>query len=161
MKRQYVLLTAGTMLFFAACTPASNTSQDTKDTAQIMPIEKHSLPYKTLANYFIKNTVKEAIPTKIDSQQEFDKYFGMATTMGENGTPTPVDFANEFVIVVDYKETAKRTEMKVLNLENKGDELILTYSLTTGEDMGFTSHPFLLVVVNKNIAGKVVVQQEL
>lgn len=161
MKRQFILLTAATMLFFAACHSASNTSEDTKDTAQNTSIEKHSLPYKTLANYFIKNTVKETIPSMIDSQQEFDKYFGMATTMGKNGTPTPVDFSSEFVIVVDYKETAKRTEMKVLNLENKGDELILTYSLTTGEDMGFTSHPFLLIVVSKNIAGKVVLLQEL
>ena len=160
MKKQFILL-AMSGLLLSACQSASNSSDNAKDTLGVSEASNQLISYQIASNYFIKNTVNEAIPAKIDNQQEFDKYFEMASTMGENGTPTPVDFSKQYVIVVDHKETANRTDLEVINLENQGDDLVLTYQVNTGEQMSFTTHPFLMVILDKNIIGEVILQQQL
>ena len=45
---------------------------------------KNAVAYSVAQNYFVNNTFenKEVETLKIDSQEEFDRIFGMATTMG-------------------------------------------------------------------------------
>ncbi|MGH2623722.1 MAG: hypothetical protein ACRDE7_08655 [Sphingobacterium sp.] len=161
MKKQFILLGLASGLLYAACQSGSTSSETKKDTLEITEGSNQEIPYQLASNYFIKNTVKDPIPNRIDNQEEFDNYFGMATTMGKNGTPTPIDFSKQYIIVIDYKETADKTDLEVVNLENKGDELVLTYQVIVGEQTSFKTHPFLLVIVDKNITGEVVLQQEL
>jgi|SRR5690606_41496868 len=161
MKKQFILLTVASGLLFTACQSGSTSSETQKDTLEITDAQNQKIPYQLASNYFIKNTVKDPIPNRIDNQEEFDNYFGTATTMGKNGTPTPIDFSKQYVIVVDYKETTDKTDLEVVNLENKDEELVLTYQVILGEQTSFKTHPFLLVILDKNITGEVVVQQEL
>ena len=55
-------------------------------------IQKGEVPFEVAKNYFFKNN--QVIPEypKIVSEEEFNKLFGMATTMGEDGKPTAIDF---------------------------------------------------------------------
>ena len=62
--------------------------------------QKKDVPFEVAHNYFVRNDVTEPIPAKIASQDEFERYFGMAAFMGKKGQPTPIDFETQFVIAV-------------------------------------------------------------
>src|SRR5690606_37581358 len=89
---------------FMACN--SEKAEDTTEESTATDIA-----YKIAKNYFIKNDVEGVVPEKITSQEEFEKYFGMAATMGEDGTPTPIDFGNEYVIVADLNTTTRNVAL--------------------------------------------------
>lgn len=149
-------------LSLAACKP------ETKTAAEIAPqsvaatdtVQRVSLTYKSAENYFINNTVQETVPEKITTQEAFDMYFGKATTMAENGLPTPVDFSKGFVIVADFGETSRSVDMRPVSLEKAGDDLVFSYTAAEGEEAGFTSRPFLMVITDKQNEGNVIVQKQ-
>ncbi len=115
------------------------------------PIEKATLiPYVEADNYFVRNDATLPLPAKIDSQETFDSYFGMATTMGDDGRPTAIDFAQQFVIAVALPATDKDIELDDERLTDDGTTLTLEYSVERdNERNSYTQMPLLLIVVDR------------
>lgn len=160
IKTTTVLLASIAAITFTACNSGSGTAKSSEKMEQSEPMADNNIAFKTAENYFVKNTVTETIPSKITTQEDFDKYFGMATTMGDQGKPTPIDFSKEYVIVVDHASTNKKTELMPVSLTKKDADITLTYSMTHGEDNGFTMHPFLMIIVDKSNDGNVMLQSK-
>ena len=82
-----ILFAFAAIMALAACgnkQAATPTSEDN--------VESSEVAFEVAKNYFFKNN--QVIPEypKIVSEEEFNKLFGMATTMGEDGKPTAIDF---------------------------------------------------------------------
>lgn len=161
MKKYVKTFVAGALLLsISACNSSSKTSEAPNDSNQNIETEVNAIGFKTAENYFVKNTVEEVVPAKITSQEEFDKYFGMATTMGDQGKPTPIDFNKEFVIIVDHNSTEKKVEISPIGLNKNEKSLTLTYKVTENGDNGFTTHPFLMIIVDKTNEGNVILEKQ-
>ncbi|MFR9166537.1 MAG: hypothetical protein ACLVKO_10100 [Dysgonomonas sp.] len=138
--------------FFAVSCHNANKGNDsssnlelTEDTTDV------EVPYVVGQNYFVKNTVQDSVLTlTLTSQEDFDKYFGMAVTMAEDGKPTPIDFEKQVVITFIDKVSDKSVGItpQSLNLEN--DKINLQYKIETDTiARSFTSRAFLLLIVDK------------
>lgn len=119
------------------------------------------IPYKMAENYFVKNTYadKDIHAVKITSQQELEKIFGMATTAGQSGKPAPVDFSKEYIIACIAKESNKNTSIDVINLDKTDEKLVLTYNINEREIQYFTSRNAILIIVNKQYQGEIILNQ--
>jgi hypothetical protein len=112
--------------------------------------QKKDIPYEVAHNYFVRNDVTAPIPAKIGSQEEFERYFGMAAFMGKNGQPTPVDFETQFAIAVVLPETNHSTELHAESLTDDGSKLTFSYRVdVTPEENTWTQVPMLLIFVNR------------
>ena len=58
------------------------------------------VPNKELHNYFYANNAGKTPPTKITTEDTFERYFGESAYMGKSGEPTRVDFDAQFVIAL-------------------------------------------------------------
>lgn len=112
-------------------------------------VEK-DIPYKTVDNYFVRNDVEGMPPITIKASDEFERYFGMAATMGPDGRPTDVDFNKYYVICVALPPTDLYTDLSVESLsEARGDKLTLRYVVRRGERRSYSIRPLLLLMVDK------------
>ncbi len=121
-----------------------------------------SVPFTVVQRYFVKNTVKGA-PTnpRIDDQATFDKLFGAAAVMGQNGLPTSIDFAKQSVIAVISPKTNRATELLPVSLVKRtGGKLVFTYRKKTGATQTYTIRPFLAVLIDKSVSGEVVLTEQ-
>ena len=147
------------MLLLFACN-SGNEHTNTTGNAGSNSTSPHSdgetIAFKIADNYFIRNNIKEPIPSKITNQAEFDKYFGQASTMRPGGMPTPIDFTKEYVIVADHKNTRYKTDINPVSLFRKGYDIVLNYSITQGENTGFDMHPFLMLIIENSNQGEIV-----
>ncbi len=77
-----------------------------------------SLPFQKVNNYFVLHSIPSGKTKllKITSQKEFDAYFGMATTMGEEGKPTSIDFNTHFVLAIIYSYTNQLVDLVPVNV---------------------------------------------
>ncbi|MGN1213339.1 MAG: nitroreductase family protein, partial [Bacteroidaceae bacterium] len=116
------------------------------------------IPFVVMQNYFVKNTVKEDLSlVEVSSEEDFEKLFGTAAYMGENGQPTAIDFNNEFVIGVIGFETWFDVNFVPIALKKLGDSLEISYKIVNGnEKRSFSIRPSLLIKVDKKYKGKVV-----
>ena len=116
------------------------------------------LPFEEARNYFVNNSVGEYVPDKIVSQAGFDKYFGMAATMGENGRPTPIDFSRSYVIPVVLPPTDTLTTVEPVSLTHTADGKIdLNYKVTKkGGRQSYTTRPFTLIIVDNSNSGDII-----
>lgn len=114
----------------------------------------------TVANrYFVKNDAGTLPSAKIESQAVFDRYFGMATVMGKDGLPTPIDFSRQFVIAVTLPETDLATTLTAKGLERRSNgDLVFSYRIKRGERRSYTTKPLLMVIVDKRFNGNVVLR---
>ena len=111
--------------------------------------QPESIPFEVAHNYFVRNDVS-SVPIKIDSQELFERYFGMAAFMGKNGEPTPIDFSKQFVIAIVLPETAHSTELSAERLTEEGDCLMLTYQVSVAEkENTWTQVPVQLIIVER------------
>ncbi|MFT4203037.1 MAG: copper resistance protein NlpE [Chitinophagaceae bacterium] len=148
----------GTALTFSALSTSCGSNPTSTRHMSNSALVEQAIPYKEANNYFIKNDVKESVPTKITAKEELEKYFGMATTMGPNGQPTQIDFSKEYAVIADFKATDKETTLKPISLTKSGNDLILDYSITEGKNVNFTTRPFLLLIVPDTAQGNVVLK---
>ncbi len=121
-----------------------------------------TVPFTVIQRYFVKNTVKNA-PAKprIDDRATFDKLFGAAAVMGTNGLPTSIDFANQSVIAVISPETNRATELLPVSLVKRTDgKLVFTYRKKTGAAQTYTTRPFLAILIDKSVAGELVLNKQ-
>lgn len=108
------------------------------------------IPYKTVDNYFVRNDVEGMPPITIKASDEFERYFGMAATMGPDGRPKDVDFSKYYVICVALPPTDLETDLSVESLsEAHGGKLILRYEIRRGERRSYSIQPLLLLMVDK------------
>ena len=116
--------------------------------------------FEVAKNYFFKND--QTIPTspKITTEEEFNNLFGMATTMGEDGKPTEIDFSKQFVLAIVLPVTDIATEITPVKLEAKGDSLFYTYDVKTGEKQSFTIQPVSIIILDRKFENKVVIDGE-
>ncbi|MBR0194996.1 MAG: hypothetical protein IJQ32_01965 [Paludibacteraceae bacterium] len=112
--------------------------------------QKKEIPFVKAHNYFVRNDVTEAVPAKIGSQDEFERYFGMAAFMGKKGQPTPIDFETQFAIAVVLPETNHSTELQAETLIDDGQKLTFIYHVDVARDKNtWTQVPVLLIFVNR------------
>jgi hypothetical protein len=97
---------------------------------------------------------------KIVSEEEFNKLFGMATTMGEDGKPTAIDFTKQFVLAIVLPETDFATEINPIKVEEKGDTLLYTYNVMKGEKQTYSIQPVSIIIIDKKYENKEVVLSE-
>lgn len=114
------------------------------------------IPYIPGHRFFVNNTVEEGLllKTKITSQEEFDKYFGLAAVMGEGGLPTHIDFSRQYVIAVINPSADNIAETTVNNLTKKDGIITLTYT-TDNLEPGDSYRTCFLVVVDNQYTGEV------
>ncbi|WP_143557457.1 hypothetical protein [Snodgrassella alvi] len=144
------LLLAGSLCgcSYSATLPATGAVQGMNRTA--IPVA-----YQQARNYFIKNTITEPVPRHITSAEEFARYFAMAATMGRTGTPTPIDFTTQDVLVFDAGIVQQQLDIIPLALNRVQNKLVLNLHIRSGAALSYQMHPFLLLIVAKNLPDNV------
>lgn len=123
--------------------------------------QKKDIPYEVAHNYFVRNDVTAPIPAKIGSQEEFERYFGMAAFMGKKGQPTPIDFETQYAITVVLPETNHSTELLAESLIDDGQKLTFIYHVDVApEENTWTQVPVLLIFVDRQYERDCVELQE-
>ena len=117
----------------------------------------NKMAFEVAKNYFFKNNQEIPASPKITSEEEFTKLFGMATTMGEDGKPTPIDFTKQFVLAIVLPITNLSTEITPDRLEEQGDTLFYFYNAKTGEAQSYSTQPISLIILDKKYADKQIV----
>lgn len=121
-------------------------------------IEKTSKPiqYTEAKHYFVKNTHinNKVEELKITDSEEFHRIFGMATVMGKDGMPTPIDFSKQYVLAVVGLPTELSTTLKLIDVKQENESIIVNYQLKEGEKQSYTTHPSLVVLVNQEFKGE-------
>lgn len=120
-----------------------------------------NIPFVEARNYFVSNQVHE-VPSKIDNRADFEHYFGTAAYMDKDGTPTAIDFNRQYVIAVAPPAGRQATVLKAKELKKENGQIIFTYRQQTDSSISriFSSRPLLLIVVNKEHDGQVVLRAE-
>ena len=127
-----------------------------------IPVEEgetnDEVAFEVAKNYFYKNDL-DVLPAspKITSEEAFNKFFGMATTMGENGKPTPIDFTKQFVLAIVLPVTDYDTEINPEKVEEKDNVLLYTYKVKTGEKQSYSIQPISIIILDKKYENKEVV----
>ena len=139
------------LLAFVACTGKP------KEAAQNCA-EGGEVAFEVGRNYFFKNgSAVLPINPKITTEAEFNKLFGMATTMGPEGKPTPIDFTGQFVLAIVLPVTDVEAEIHPLKVEARGDSLLYFYEVKTGEKQSFSIQPVSIIILDKQYENKEVV----
>lgn len=117
------------------------------------------IPYTLAKNYFINNTITSAVPVKITTAKDFEKYFGLASFMGKNGEPTKIKFDKEYIAVVDYGVTNKRIEIIPQKLYRNDNKIILEYAIKEGNRQEYISRPFQIWIIDKKYDGEIILNK--
>lgn len=119
------------------------------------------VPFSVARNYFVSNQYSSQKPEvlTITTPEEFSRLFGMATAMGKDGRPTPIDFAKSFVIAKTLPETDIATTVAPQSLSKTSDgKLLLKSTVKRGEKQSYTTQPFYAIIVSRNYMGMPVVE---
>ncbi len=148
-----LLFAFAALIFMAAC--GNNQVLDAKSQENK---EGNEVIYEVAHNYFFKNDIG-ILPEnpKITSEEEFNKLFGMATTMGQDGKPTEIDFTKQFVLAIVLPVTEFSTEINPEKVVEKGDSLLYHFEVKTGEKQTFSIQPISIIILDKKYENKEVV----
>ena len=150
-----ILFTFAAMIIFAACSNKQTTIPSEGDGVS------NEVAFEVANNYFFKSDL-DTLPAspKITSENEFNKLFGIATTMSEEGKPTKIDFAKQFVLAIVLPVTDDATEVNPIKVEEKGDTLLYTYNVMKGEKQTYSIQPVSIIIIDKKYENKEVVLSE-
>lgn len=117
------------------------------------------IPYTVANRYFVKNTVenKTMVLSDITSEEQFENYFGMATVMGEDGQPTPIDFSKQFVIAFINESSEDAVNYTFNSLIRKNNETTLVYRKEGGTP-GDSYRYCAILIVDKKYAENIKIQ---
>lgn len=109
------------------------------------------IEYRLAKNYFVRNDADLSgfSSPKIETQDAFDAIFGPATIMGDEGTPTPVDFKKKYVVAIINPLTERDVTLEVEQVQKSGDLITVTYTETSGGKQTMQTRPFLLLILNR------------
>jgi hypothetical protein len=143
----------------AAASLTSCTSNQKQNAATVTESDNENagIAFEVAKNYFFKNNQEIPSSPKIITAEEFGKLFGMATTMGEDGKPTEIDFSKQFVLAIVLPVTNLTTEITPDKLEEKGDTLFYYYNAKVGEAQSYSTQPVSLIILDKEYADKQIV----
>lgn len=158
MKRIFIPM-AALALLSATVSCGSQNQNGSSSAARSVAVTEETVPYASVSNYFIKNTV-DSVPEIITSEAEFQKCFGMAAYMGDGGAPATIDFAKENVIVASVPSTDLATEITPVSLKKDDATLVMTCRLTRGERQSYSTRPFVMIAVDKKYGDKARVDWE-
>ncbi len=144
------LLAFTMLLAIGACTNKPVTKVEDNE-------ESSEVAFEVAKNYFFKNDQQIPASPKITTEEEFNKLFGMATVMGEDGKPTSIDFAKQFVLAIVLPVTEMATEINPVKVEAKNDSLLYTYDVKTGKKQSFTIQPVSIIILDKKYENKEIV----
>ena len=157
-----IIFAFATLLAVAACTtkPTEATVEDNNAAEEVA--------FEVAKNYFFKNDQTIPASPKITTEEEFNRLFGMATTMGErlrvgdgtsgmDGKPTEIDFAKQFVLAIILPVTDIATEITPVKLEAKGDSLFYTYDVKIGEKQSFSIQPVSIIILDRKFENNEVI----
>lgn len=158
-----LLLPAFVGMLLGSCSPGNrNSNGSAQPAAGQQPIAGKEIPYTLARNYFLNSPFQagDLASPAIRSQADFEKFFGIARTMGPEGKPTPVDFSTHYVIAVTGAETSYKTTLSVIRLSQEKEGIVLRYRVTRGEKLSAIIQPVLLLVVSREYTGDVVLKEE-
>lgn len=145
------IIAIAAMTLLSSC--KQNQQQNEANPEEAILGKPSEVSYTVAQNYFIKNGAVLPENHKITDQETFNQIFGMATTMGENGKPTEIDFDKSFVIAVEEGPVQKETTMTPDLLINHYDgQLVFHYNVKQGADISYTIRPVLIIIVDKDMA---------
>lgn len=145
------------LVALTACTGRQSTEQDSDSISALSPTITDSIPYRVAEGYF---AASDALPTTITSEEELNRYMGMATTMQQ--APTEIDWSREFVIPVVLPSTRISTEVAPCSLhKDREGHLVLVYKALEGKDLETSEiRPFLAIIVAREHLAPVRLIQE-
>ena len=160
MLRDIISIGMITGIVFSSCnTTAKNTDKKESDTngSAIVAITEQDIPYTVANRYFVNNTYKDGDlkNPKITTPEQFDELFGMATIMGPNGKPTPIDFSKQYVLSVIGELSDRGAEISPVSLKQQADTILFSYKITEGERSMVTIRPALLIIVDNKYQGDI------
>ena len=144
MKKVFFALVS--LLALAACNSSNAAEADMNNGDALQGVA-----FQIAKNYFFKNDQKIPANPKITTEEEFNKLFGMATTMGKDGMPTDIDFSKQYVLAIVLPQTDMATEIVPVKVEAKGDKLYYTYDVKVGEKQTFTIQPVSIIIIDKGV----------
>ena len=162
MTRTIIGIAVTAILLASSCSNNKKSEDNKESGSATVTTERTNIPFTEAKNYFVKNTYQDAelADPKITSQADFDKLFGMATTMDANQKPTPVDFSTHYVIAYIGASTDMATTLTPAALNKTGDIITFSYKETTGEKQSFTTRPLLLIAVENQYRGTVKLEKQ-
>ena len=107
------------------------------------------LPYTRMRNYYVRNDAELPIEARIGDRATFESLVGMATLMGTDGQPTPVDWDSEFVLAVVNPATNYLTKLSPGSLRQENGDLVFTFIEAVGEKQSYWSLPVLMIKVDR------------
>jgi len=141
------------IFLLAAATVISVSCNSAKSGDAVLNAE---VPFKEAKNYFVKNNIDAATDNpKFENQQEFDQVFGMATTMGENGKPTTIDFSKEFVVAQIQDPSTQKVELKPVSIKKNANILEIKYRKITGENQSYISQSAMILIIDNKYNGDI------
>lgn len=161
MTIKTVLVMILSVSLFGACQTNQKKEQNIEaPVKEINTPDRKEIHFIVADRYFVNNTVKSIDNPKITTKKEFDNLFGMATAMGTNGLPTEIDFTKQYVIAVIQPETDIDTRLTPVSLQyNNKNEIVFSYKISKGEKQTYQIRPCLIVIVNKEATGDVVLKE--
>lgn len=113
-----------------------------------------AISYKEASHYFVRNDVTDYSPRLIQSYEEFERYFGMAATMGTDGLPTAIDFKKQNVIAIIESQTNVDTDIKISSIKKQDGKIAVRYKVVkTGDPRSYSTVPCLLLRIDKKYGG--------
>jgi hypothetical protein len=154
MVTKLITYSLASAFLFLACQSKKENNPKTQITQEQVQNTQDAIPFTIAQNYFVKNTVDSITDPKIETQEVFNSYFGMATTMGKNGKPTKIDFTKQYVIAIMLPTTDFATTINPISLKKEnGNTILFSYKIEKGNQQSYSSKPFSLLIVDKKYVG--------
>jgi len=164
MTKKFVTVVAVTSSLIMACQTITKTNN--AESKNKLSVENQSetkiinISFTLAKNYFVKNTVEKLDNPKIQTSEQFNEIFGMATKMGKDGKPTEIDFKKQYVIAVIFPLTDLSTNINPISLfKNSKNEMTLNYKFVVGQKQSFTIRPYFAIIINKKENGKLTLKE--
>lgn len=158
MRFLFISIVAVTTLVLLSC--ENNKSKSTPINKTEVRSKITDIPFVIAKNYFVNNSIKQLENSKIETEKKFNEIFGMATTTGEHGKPTRIDFTDQYVIAVLKPETDINSVIKPESLQkNEKGEIVFTYKYQTGDKQTYTILPFIAIIVDKSENGRILINE--
>ncbi len=111
---------------------------------------QNEIDYTVAEHYFFNNSAEEPENPIVTNQSDFDALYGYAPVMGEDGSPTPIDFETQFVIGIVLPVTNTLTIITPGRLLSDGKNMTLEYGVEyKDKDMSWYMRPMALIIVDR------------
>jgi hypothetical protein len=112
--------------------------------------QSSKISYRKMEHYFIKNYAKPPKNNRLENIEQLENVFGYASTM--TNKPTQINFDNEFVVPIIFKETKCQTDIEITDVGFNYTPLTISYKIIKGRNLGsYTIKPFHGFVFEKSI----------